>query len=178
LTQVLVTFASGLATALSARGDVRVSPKPAMLSRAFAAYLLYSLLVVAPITLYFYLFHGDWYLMYWVDTEQVPSAVVLIGCMLMLGVGAAGFLLAATLIRTQRDQWVGAAIGVSLSLGVALLALSRHRLSVVGTYAQYHGDFGLAAYGGALLQGTLWMTLWLVLGQAYLIYRLGGGKRG
>jgi hypothetical protein len=173
LTQLLLTFASGLAAALAARADVRVSPKPAMLSHAFVAYLFYAALVLAPISVYFYVFHGDWYLLYWVDTDRIPSAIALIGCVVCLALGAAGFLLAATLIRTQRDQWVGAGIGVSVSLGIAVIALARHRLSVVGSYAQYHGDFGLSAYGGALLQGTLCMSVWMLLGLTYLVYRLG-----
>ncbi len=175
--QLLLTFATGLAAALAARTDLRVSPKPAAFSRAFWAYLLYAGLVLLPVALYFYLFHGDWYLLYLVDTTAIPSAVVLIGCLFLVGVGAAGFLAGAALVRTQRDQWAGAGIGISVSLGSAIVALTRSRLSVVGTYAQYQGDFGLAAYGGALLQGTLWMTLWIVLGLGFLLYRLGPAAR-
>jgi hypothetical protein len=175
--QLLLTFATGLAAALAARTDLRVSPKPAAFSRAFWAYLLYAGLVLLPVALYFYLFHGDWYLLYLVDTTAIPSAVVLIGCLFLVGVGAAGFLAGAALVRTQRDQWAGAGIGIAVSLGSAIVALTRSRLSVVGTYAQYQGDFGLAAYGGALLQGTLWMTLWIVLGLGFLLYRLGPAAR-
>lgn len=148
-----------------------------MFSRAFSAYLLYASLVLVPVSLYFYLFHGDWYLMYFVATENVPSAIVLIVCVFEVVLGASGFLSGAALVRTQRDQWAGALIGGSLALGLGVLPLARQRLSVVGTYAQYHGDFGLSAYGGALLQGTLFMTLWVVLGLAFLVYRLGPGAK-
>jgi hypothetical protein len=176
-TQLLITFASGVAAALAARSDLRTSPKPALMSRAFSAYLLYASLVLVPISLYFYLFHGDWYLLYLVPTERVPSAVVLVGCVLEVALGAAGFLFGAALVRTQRDQWAGAVIGASLAMAMGVLPLARTRLSVVGSYAQYHGDFGLSLYGGALLQGTLWMTLWLALGLALLVYRLGPGSK-
>lgn len=176
-TQILLTFATGLAAALAARTDLRVSPKPAAFSRAFLAYLMYAGLVLVPVSVYFYLFHGDWFLLYLVDTGRVPSAVALVGCLLQLTIGAGGFLAGASLVRTQRDPWLGAAIGASVALAFGILPLARHRLSVVGTYAQYQGDFGLSAYGGALLQGTLWMSLWMCLGLGYLLYRLGPGTR-
>jgi len=176
-TQILLTFATGLAAALAARTDLRVSPKPAAFSRAFVAYLLYVGLVLVPVSVYFYLFHGDWFLLYLVDTGQVPSALALVCCLLQLAIGASGFLAGASLVRTQRDPWLGAAVGGTVALAFGILPPARHRLSVVGTYAQYQGDFGLAAYGGALLQGTLWMTLWMCLGLGYLLYRLGPGTR-
>jgi len=176
-TQLLLTFATGLAASLAARADLRVSPKPAAFSRAFLAYLMFAGLVLVPSSVYFYLFHGDWYLLYLVDTGRVPSAVALIGCLLEFGLGAGGFLVGASMIRTQRDPWLGAAIGASVSLALGVIAVARSRLSVVGSYSQYHGDFGLSAYGGALLQGTLWMSLWIALGLGFLLYRLGPGSR-
>ncbi len=177
LTQLLLTFATGLAAALAARADLRVSPKPAAFSRAFLAYLLYAGLVLIPASIYFYVFHGDWYLLYLVDTVRVPSAVALVGCGFEFGLGAGGFLLGASMVRSQRESWLGAAIAVSVGLSGVVIALGQQRLSVVGTFVQYQGDFGLAAYGGALLQGTLWMTLWMGLGLGYLLYRLGPGGR-
>lgn len=178
-TQLFLTFASGVLSALAARADVRVSPKPALGSRALFAYLLYVSLVVVPISVYFYLFHGDWYLLYAVDTARVPSALVLVGCFAFVAIGAAGFLCGASLVRSQRDQWAGALVGVTLSMAIGVLPLARHRLSVVGSYAQFHGDFGHSPYGGALLQGTLGMSCWMLLGLAFVVYRLGvSAKRG
>ncbi len=177
-TQLFLTFASGVLAALAARADVRVSPKPAFGSRAFLAYLLYAAFVLVPVSVYFYVFHGDWYLLYAVDTARVPSALVLLGCLLEIGVGAAGFLFGASLVRSQRDQWAGAVVGVTFTMAIGVLPLARHRLAVVGTYAQFHGDFGTSSYGGPLFQGTLGMSLWMLLGLAFLVYRLGlSGKR-
>jgi hypothetical protein len=172
-TQMFLTFASGVVAALAARADLRVSPKPTLGSRAFVAYLLYASLVLVPISVYFYVFHGDWYLLYTVDTERVPSALVLVGCLLEVVVGAAGFVTGASLVKSQRDQWAGALVGVTLSMAIGVLPLSRHRLAVVGTYAQFHGDFGHTPYGGALLQGTVGMGCWMLLGLAFMVYRLG-----
>jgi hypothetical protein len=178
-TQVFLTFASGVLAALAARADLRVSPKPALGSRAFVAYLLYVTLVVVPISVYFYLFHGDWYLLYAVDTARVPSALVLLGGVGEILVGASGFLCGASLIRSQRDQWAGAIVGVTISMALGVLPLARQRLSVVGSYAQFHGDFGLVKYGGPLFNGTLLMSLWMLLGLSFLVYRLGlSAKRG
>lgn len=177
-TQLFLTFASGVLAALAARADVRVSPKPALSSQAFLAYLLYAGLVLVPVSVYFFVFHGDWYLLYAVDTARVPSALVLVGCLLEVAVGAAGFLFGASLVRSQHDQWAGAVVGVTLSMAIGVLPLARHRLAVVGTYAQFHGDFGLRSYGGPLFHGTLTMSFWILSGLAFLVYRLGvSGKR-
>lgn len=177
-TQVFLTFASGVLAALAARADLRVSPKPAFSSRAFVAYLMYASLVLVPVSVYFYVFHGDWYLLYTVDTQRVPSALVMLGALAEIVVGAFGFLFGASLVRSQRDQWAGAAVGVSVSMALGVLPLARQRLSVVGSYAQFHGDFGLVKYGGPLFQGTLSMSLWAAVGLTFLVYRLGlSGKR-
>jgi hypothetical protein len=178
-TQLFLTFASGVLAALAARADLRVSPKPAANSEAFAAFLLYAGLVVVPVSVYFYAFHGDWYLLYTVDTARVPSALALIGVVAVVMVGAGGFLFGASLVRSQREQWAGAAVGMTLSMALGVLPLARHRLAIVGSYAQFHGDFGHRPYGGALFHGTLCMSLWLILGLSFLVYRLGlSAKRG
>lgn len=176
-TQMFLTFASGVLAALAARAELRVSPKPTLASRALFAYLLYAGLVLVPISVYFYVFHGDWYLLYTVDTARVPSALVLVGCLLEVGVGAAGFACGASMVRSQRDQWAGALVGVTLSMAIGVLPLSRHRLAVVGSYAQFHGDFGHAPYGGALLQGTVSMSCWMLLGLTFMVYRLGSSAK-
>jgi hypothetical protein len=172
-TQLFLTFASGVLAALAARADLRVSPKPAANSDAFVSFLLYAALVVVPVSVYFYVFHGDWYLLYMVDTARVPSALALIGALAMVVVGAGGFLFGASLVRSQREQWAGAAVGVTVSMALGVLPLARHRLAVVGSYAQFHGDFGHRPYGGTLFHGTLFMSLWLLLGLSFLVYRLG-----
>ena len=121
-------------------------------SDAFASFLLYAGLVVVPVSVYFYVFHGDWYLLYTIDTARVPSALALIGTLALVGVGAGGFLFGASLVRSQREQWAGAAVGVTISMALGVLPLARHRLAVVGSYAQFHGDFGP---GGGFQAGVI-----------------------
>jgi hypothetical protein len=176
-TQLLFTFASGVLVALSARADLRGSPRAVLLSHAFAAYLLYASLVVVPASLYFYLFHGDWYLLYLIDSQRVPSALVMLACALEVGLGIGGFVLGAAFVRNQREPWAGAVVGVTASLGAAVIPLARQRLQVVGSYAQFHGDFGLRPFGGSLQQGVVCMTLWTLLGLVLIAYRLGPGAR-
>jgi hypothetical protein len=174
---VLFTFVSGLLAALAGRADLRVNPKPVARSPTFYAYLLYPALVVVPVSLYFFVFHGDWYVLYLLDTASVPSALVLVACMGEVAVGALGFLLGGVFIRSQREQWAGALVGVVGSLALAVLPLAFRRLSVVGSYAQFQGDFGLVPYGGPLLHGSLWMSLWTLVSLGFLVYRLGPGAQ-
>ena len=72
-------FAAGLATAVAARVELRVSPRTPLSTRSFRAFLLYALLLLIPISVYFYIFHGDWFLLYTLDVTRVPSAIALIG---------------------------------------------------------------------------------------------------
>ncbi len=176
-TQLLFTFASGVVVALAARAHLRGSPKSTFLCPEFGAYLLYAALVVVPASLYFYLFHGDWYLLYLVDSQRIPSALVLLACLVQVALGAGGFLLGASFVRNQRELVAGAVVGVAASLGAAAVPLARGRLGVVGTYAQYHGDFGLSPFGGELLEAVLCMSLWMLVGLALLAYRIGPGTR-
>ena len=125
-TQLLLTFVTGVAAALAARTELRVSPRPALLCQSFAAYLTYAAFVLIPVSLYFYVFHGDWYLLYWFDVQRVPSALVLVGCGVQVMLGAMGFLIGASLIRSQRDQLAGAAIGIGVAgLGRTLMSWKR-----------------------------------------------------
>jgi len=176
-TQLMFTFASGLLVALAARADLRGSPTATVLSQPFFAFLLYASLVVVPASVYFYVFYGDWYLLYLVDSQRVPSALVLLALGFEVAIGASGFLLGAALIRNQREPWAGVLIGVSLSVGVAAIPLVHRRLAVIGSYAQYHGDFGLVPFGGALLLGVVAMTAWSLVGLALVAYRIGPGAR-
>jgi hypothetical protein len=176
-THVLLTFASGVLAALAGRADIRADPKPVLRSQAFLAYLLYAGLVVAPVSLYFVIFHGDWYLLYLVDTVRVPWVLVFVAIVLEALIGAAGFVLGGAFIRSQREQWAGALVGVVGSIALAVVPLGFERISRVGTFAQLQGDFGLVPFGGALLQGSLWMALWSALALGFLVYRLGPGAR-
>src|SRR5689334_22848983 len=127
---------------MASRRELRVSPRPSLLSRGFAAYVLFATLVLVPVSVYFYVFHRDWSLMYLVDVHTVPSAVAMVGFVLEVGVGAMGFGVGAGLVRSQREPLAGALAGAAVLAGILVAWLARDRLSMVGSYAQFVGGFG------------------------------------
>ena len=177
----LLIFAvvAGLGSALAGRHELRMSPRPIPLTRSFLAYVSYALLVVVPASVYFYVFHGDWFLLYLFDANRVPSAIALVGFGLQAGLGAAGFFLGAVLVRAQREAVAGGLIGVLVVGAGVVVGIYVDRLAQVGSYAQFHGQFGLEAYErGPLLTGGLVMAGLLLGGLAFLLVRLWmSGKR-
>lgn len=171
-TLVFIAFGVGVAAALLGGSELRLSPRHAMMTSSFKAFALFLLLVLVPISVYFYVFHGDWFLLYAFDMRRIPSAVALIGFMAEAGVGVIGFLLGAGFARNQRNGVGSVVVGASLLLAVAVVALWPDRLSVVGTFAQYRGDFGLRTYGGSLMQAGLVMGALLAYGAAFLLVRI------
>lgn len=179
-TLLFLAVVSGLAAALAAKAELRISPRPAVLTRSFVAYALFVGLVLIPASVYFYAFHGDWFLMYAVDVRRVPSALALVGFIGEAALGVGAFAIGAALVRGQREGIGKALIVLCTAAAVAVIVVARDRLAVVGTYAQYRGGFGLATYGhGPLLQGTVAMGLILAAGLGYLLVRLHlSGNRG
>lgn len=170
---LVFTLVSGLAAALAGRQELRASPRPVALTRSFFAYLSYAVLVVVPISVYFYVFHGDWFLLYFADVSEVPSAIALVGFVLQAALGALGFLGGALLVRTQREVVVGVILGVLLVGGLGVLVTYADRLAQVGSYAQFHGQFGLEAFqAGPILSGALAMSAILLFGLSFLLVRL------
>lgn len=179
-TLLLLAIASGFGAALAAKAELRISPRPAVLTRSFVAYGLFIALLLIPSALYFYIFHGDWFLLYLVDVRRVPSALALVGFLGIAALAVGAFAAGATLVRSQREGVGKACVALCVVAAVAVLVVARDRLAVVGTYAQYRGDFGLDDYAnGPLLQGSVAMGLILAVGLAYLVARLHqSGSRG
>lgn len=174
-TFLLAAFAMGTGAALAGAHELRLSPRHALLSGSFGVLVAFLGLLMVPISAYFYIFHGDWFMLYLVDVRRVPSALALVGFVLEVLLGVLGFMVGASLVRNQRNSW---AIGVLVasSLGaLSVLVITPERLRMVGTYGQFRGGFGLASYGGTLMQGTLSMGLLLAIGAGLLIYRIRHG---
>ena len=150
-----------------------MSPRPILLTRGFAAYLSYAVLVVVPISVYFYVFHGDWFLGYTIDVNRIPSAVALVGFVAEAGLGAIGFLLGALLVRNQRETIVGLFAALVAIAGAVGVFVQVDRLAQVGEYAEFHGQFGLDAYeDGPLMTSALAMGGIALFGLAFLMARL------
>jgi len=169
----LLTIAIGAAAAYAARYELRSSPRSVVLTRGFQAYLIFAALVLGPLSTYFYYFHGDWSLLYSIDTESIPSAVALVVIALQVAAGAGVYFLAAAALRAHRDGRALALVATGL-LGAAVMYLAgRSRMVVVGTYAQYHGDFGLQPYEEtSVLMGGIVMGMLLTLSTATLLGRI------
>jgi hypothetical protein len=135
--------------------------------------------VTVPVGLYFYVFHGDWFLLYTVDVQRIPSALALVGFVLLGGIGALGFAAGANMVRNQRDTLGGIIAGFGVLAAAATLLVARDRLVLVGTHAQWEGRFGLEPFeSGPALQGALLGAAVLVLGHVFLLMRLSfGGRR-
>jgi hypothetical protein len=174
---VFFVFGVGVATALAAGTELRLSPRHAMLTHSFKTYALFVVLLVLPTAAYFYVFHGDWFLLYVLDAGRIPSAVALLAFLALCAIAVAGFSLGAALARNQRTNAGHALVGVSFALALAVVLVWHKRLSLVGTFAQYRGDFGLQSYGGALLHGGLATGAILLLGTTYLLVRIRLARR-
>jgi hypothetical protein len=170
-------FAAGIAIALAGRSEIRVSPRPVLLTSSATALLLYASLLVVPVGVYFYVLHGDWFLVYMVDVQRVPSALALIGFLLLVGVGLVGFACAAALARAQRDAISGALLAVAMVASAAVALVLRERLSVVGTHAQFTRGFGLTDFSAGPVQPSAWlMGSILVLGLMGTVARVIWGR--
>lgn len=166
--------------AIASRTELRLSPRHALLTNGFGAYAIFAALVLVPVSVYFYVFHGDWFLLYLFDVQRIPSAVALVGFVLEAGIGAIGFALGAALVRSQRDALAGVAVAVALLTAVGIPLAMRDRLAVVASFAQFEGGFGLTPFVDAsLLPGAIAMSLLLATGLAFLLIRLAmsSGRR-
>jgi hypothetical protein len=175
-TLLLLGFGVGAAAALAGAAELRVSPRPALLSDSFGAFAAFMLLLLLPVSIYFYVFHGDWFMLYTVDVRRIPSALALLGFAVELAVGLLGFGLSALCVRNARTSWALAIVVVCALAAVSVVLLCPERLRLVGSFRQYRGGFGLARYGGSLLQGALAMGSLLLAGAVFLIVRIRRGQ--
>lgn len=171
---LMLGVAIGVAAAAAGHVELLLSPRPPLLTAVFSAFLTFVLLVLLPVSAYFYVFHGDWFLLYLVDTGHVPSAIALVGFALQAGAATLGFLLGSALVRAQHRVAVYVTLGVCLLLSAAVVPLALDRLRVVGSFAQFHGSFGLLDYTATpVARGGMVMGTFLLAGIAFLLSRLG-----
>lgn len=168
----------GTLAALAGRAEIKLSPRHPLLTRSFAAFLAFALCVLVPISVYFYVFHGDWFLLYLIDVREIPSAIALVGFVGEALIGVLGFSVGAMLLRSQREPLVGASAAVALAVAALVPLLLRDRLSRVGSYAQFNGGFGLVDFtAGPLFFSTILMTVAFLGAAGFLLGRLWVGER-
>jgi hypothetical protein len=174
-------FALGILFAWAAAEELARSPEPRVVSRAQLLVLTFSLIVFAPLAGFFIAFAPAWSYVYLTAASQAPTFLD-IGIVLLDAISIPlGFFCAAR--RAGKRDVVGLArmAAAPALLGVASIALSLRRLAVVGSYGQFHGDFGTQALAGSPLgYAVLWMgavllgaTLWTI----YCLRRMGNDRR-
>ncbi len=166
-------FALGAFMAWIAAPSVAHDEGPLMMSRPYVIVAYFSSFVWLPVTGYFLAFHGDWSYLYLVSWQRVPSAIdmglVLLAAASVLG----GFWAAARPVRRRRFDAVAALVFAPATLGVVVLGAAWQRLSINGTYAQFHGDFGTQSMSSSVLgSGLLFMGSVLLAGIAWATYCL------
>lgn len=177
-TLVLLGFASGIGAAIAGRAELNESPHPVMLTRPFWAWAIFAGLVLIPVSAYFYVFHGDWFLLYRVDVAAIPSAIALLLFAAEGAVGALGFLAGASLVRSKKLDLAAAILALTAVLALAPVVQFRRELEVVGTYRQFHRGYGLTSFTEtALYSGTVFMSVVLFAGLAFLVVRLDLSSR-
>jgi hypothetical protein len=180
-TVVFLAFATGLAAAMAGRSELKISPRPALFTRSALAFAVFDFLVLVPASAYFYVFHGDWFLLYVLDVRRVPSAIALVGFVVLGLLAAGGFALGAGLVRAQREAWLSVLLAISALFGVGAVVAAADRLALVGSYAQYRGNFGLVSFFDApIMIGSLAMSSIVAVGLAFLLVRIwiGGRRQG
>ncbi|MGD8316202.1 MAG: hypothetical protein PVH21_15465 [Myxococcales bacterium] len=143
---LFIAFATAVSAAHAGRDEVRLSLEPIWRMQTFSAYVLFLGFVVVPTAMYFYVFHGDWFLFYLADTGAAPWLWGILTVLSLLGAAAAGFRLGAAFCRASRDVAARrATIGVLL-MGLCVWPLAWSRLRAVGSYRQFTRDYGLVAF--------------------------------
>jgi hypothetical protein len=161
----LLAFALGAAFARAAQGELARVEGPLITSRPIAIVLAFGVLVVAPVAGYFAAFHGDWSYLYWVNWQEVPSAVDHVLVALAAALVPAGFVAAVPAIRGKRGRALASLVAVPLGVALILALVSARRLSVSASHAQYAGGFGVEPLGASVL-GKGVLLAWVVLAAA------------
>ena len=175
---LFLAFATGIAAALAGRAELKSSPRPALVTQSALAFLIFDFLVLVPASAYFYVFHGDWFLLYALDVRRVPSALALVGFVFEGALAFFGFGVTAGLVRAQREALAVTLLLGALVLGVLASFLASDRLALVGSFAQYRGNFGLVPFGqGPVLAGAVVMGSIVAIGLAFLLVRIYVGAR-
>lgn len=138
---------------------------------SFLGYALFVAFVLLPATIYFYAFHGDWFLFYWVDSGRAPWLWGLLATVLLLGTAWVGFQLGAVFCRASRDKAARRLTIGALVLALAVWPLAWERLSVVGTYRQFTREYGLTTFfvSPAFYAGIA-ISLIMALAFGWLVY--------
>jgi len=136
----------------------------------------FSSLVLFPVAGYFAAFHGDWAYLYFVNWQNVPSAIDLALVLLAAALAPAGFAAAVLFIRARRSrasQAISVLVGLPVGLAAILAIVFARRLAVSASAAQYAGGFGVEPIAtSALGKGVLCALLAVAGGAGWAVRTL------
>lgn len=171
LTAPLLAFVLGVLYAWAASDELARAGSGWLGSRAIVLVSVFGLLVPVPITGYFLALAQDWSYAYCLEDGRLATALDM--CLVAAtGVSTPiGFRMAAP-SATSRElrPAVGLVTGPLLLTAVVIAALMP-RLSVFGTYAQFHGDFGTRPLAGSFVGTALLWTNAILVGSAVFTFR-------
>ena len=148
----------GLAFAWAAADEIATDPTSVLGSRALVVSVLFGVLVFAPAAGYFVAFDGDWAFAYLVNTQKMPSALVLALVLVDASSVPAGFIFAAPHARRRRMGPVLTLAAVPGVVAALCMLIFSRRLGVAATFSQFHGDFGTRSVAGTPLG---WALVWM-----------------
>ncbi len=161
----LLAVLFGLLLAYYGRGELALSDRTALGTRAFSVSLGFTALVFTPTLGYFAAFHGDWAYLYLVPQAKIPSALDLTAVLVSSALVPATVAYAARSLAEKRTSQLVRLAGGLLAAVAILVALSYGRLSVSASHAQFRGGFGVSPIGASPL-GRGVVLAWIALGAA------------
>lgn len=170
---MFIALSTGVLAANAGREEVRHSADPLWRMEAFLAYAIFVTMVLLPTVIYFYAFHGDWFLSYSIETERAPWAWGIVTVTVVAGLSVLGFRLGALLCREGRDTLLRRTAIVGFAAAVAVWPTLWHRIRVVGSHREFTRDYGLTGYfqSPAFYAGMVMLIL-LVASFAWVVYRV------
>lgn len=156
-------FALGAGLAWATARDLMRSVQP-LGARAALIVSALALLAYAPAVVLVATLAPAWSLGYVVAPERLPAWLMPCFALLVAGSVPLGFRAALSRFPTRGGAFPRRWVLVPAALGALVLAPGLPRLGAVGSYQQFHGDFGLAPLAGSLLAyALLWVSLGLVV---------------
>lgn len=166
LTFLLIGVALGALFAWSAAEELqhRQSPSESSATTIVAAF---SLLVYAPATSYLLSYNPDWSLGYWFDAARGSRVGFALAALALASAPLLGYWASAPR-SSERPWWHPVMLGGASVLLVLLNTLvGLPRFMLVGSFRQFHDDYGMQSLAGSPLGYTL---LWTMLILAALIF--------
>ena len=170
---LFIAFSTGVLAANAGREEVRHSADPMWRMESFLAYAIFVGLVLIPTTVYFYAFHGDWFLSYGIDTGHAPWSFGIFVVLLVSGLAVAGFRLGSALCRLGRQTLLRRLAVAGFVAALAVWPIGWNRIRFVGTYREFTRDYGLTGYfSSPVFYAGLVMLILLVSSFVWVLYRV------